>query len=92
MFLVIWKIIEYNLYDDNRLSYFYETQTWNEYSNNKILIENHQEFKRTLNLCIAFIYAIAELLENFQDRFNIVLSVNDDDFVVKFYCVRDSEG
>lgn len=57
-----------------------------------ILIENHQEFKRTLNLCIAFIYAIAELLENFQDRFNIVLSVNDDDFVVKFYCVRGSEG
>lgn len=52
----------------------------------------HQEFKRTLNLCIAFIYAIAELLENFQDRFNIVLSVNDDDFVVKFYCVRGSEG
>ena len=53
-----------------------------EYSNNKILIENHQEFKRTHNLCIAFIYAIVELLENFQDRFNIVLSVNDDDFVV----------
>lgn len=51
---------------------FYEDKTGNEYSNNKILIENHQEFKNTLNLCIAFIYAIAEILENFQDRFNIL--------------------
>ena len=70
---------------------FYEDKTGNECSNNKIYIDKYQNTEYTLRICLNFVFALAKLLEEFPDKFNIILSVNQEDFVISFHCVRETE-
>lgn len=70
---------------------FYEDRTGNEYTNNKLFVANSQNTKDTLKESVAFCFAIANILASFPDKFNVVLSISGEEFIVSFYCVRDSE-
>ena len=70
---------------------FYEDKTGNECSNNKIYVDKYQNTEYTLRICLNFVFALAKLLEEFPDNFNIILSVNQEDFVISFHCVRETE-
>lgn len=56
-----------------------------------MFIDKGKNTEGTLGICLKFTFAIARLLESLSDKFNIVLSFDGDDFIVSFYCVRDSE-
>ncbi|GFI14650.1 hypothetical protein IMSAGC008_02210 [Muribaculaceae bacterium] len=70
---------------------YYEDKTGNEYSNNKIYVDKYPNTAYTLRISLNFAFALAKLLEEFPDKFNIVLSVNQEDIVISFYCVRETE-
>lgn len=70
---------------------FYEDRTGNEYTNNKLYVANSRNTKETLKESVAFCFAIANILASFPDKFNVVLSISGEEFIVSFYCVRDSE-
>ena len=81
----------YTYKDVEKFELYYEDKTGNEYSNNKIYVDKYQNAEYTLRISLNFTFALAKLLEEFPDKFNIVLSVNQEDFVISFYCVRETE-
>ncbi len=52
---------------------YYEDKTGNEYSNNKIYVDKYPNTAYTLRISLNFAFALAKLLEEFPDKFNIVL-------------------
>lgn len=69
---------------------FYPDYTGNEFSNNKVYIKG-DNIAKNLNVSLKFAFRIAELLEKFPQSFNIIISYDNIDFVVSFYCKRDNE-
>lgn len=69
----------------------YPDSTGNEYTNNKVYIEKNGGKANALNISLRFAFKIANLLDAFSESFNIVLSFDDTDFIVSFYCNRDNE-
>lgn len=69
---------------------FYQDYTGNEFSNNKVYIKG-DNIAKSLNVSLKFAFRIAELLEKFPQSFNIIISYDNIDFVVSFYCKRDNE-
>lgn len=83
-----------NCYTYKKIKYFepyYEDCTGNEYTNNKIYINKGQNIKRSLCIGLSLAFAITNLLEKFSNKFNVVLSYNGIEFIVSFYCIRNSE-
>lgn len=70
---------------------FYSDCTGNEASNNKVYVETGHDFAKALRMSLKFAFEIADLLAILSDKFYIVISYDDTDFMVSFYCKRDSE-
>lgn len=70
---------------------FYQDRTGNEYSNNKVIVDKVGNVAKGLGISLKFAFKIAELLEGIPQDFNIVISYDNMDFVVSFYCKRKNE-
>ena len=70
---------------------FYQDRTGNEYSNNKVIVDKVGNVAKGLGISLKFAFKIAELLESIPQDFNIVISYDNMDFVVSFYCKRKNE-
>jgi len=70
---------------------FYQDCTGNEFSNNKVFVDIVGNVAKCLEISLNFAFKIAELLEKFPQNFNIVISYDNMDFVVSFYCKRKNE-
>lgn len=70
---------------------FYQDRTGNEYSNNKVIVDKVGNVAKGLVISLKFAFKIAELLESIPQNFNIVISYDNMDFVVSFYCKRKNE-
>ena len=81
----------YTYKSNKHFELFYPDSTGNEFSNNKVYIEANEDVAETLRMSLRFAFAIAKLLDNISNKFNIVVSYADTDFTVSFYCKRDSE-
>lgn len=70
---------------------FYQDRTGNEFSNNKVIVDKVGNVAKGLGISLKFAFKIAELLESIPQDFNIVISYDNMDFVVSFYCKRKNE-
>lgn len=70
---------------------FYQDYTGNEFSNNKVFVDKVGNVVKCLEISLKFAFKIAELLEKFPQNFNVVISCDNMDFVVSFYCKRKNE-
>lgn len=72
---------------------FYQDYIGNEFSNNKVVVDVDKvgNVAKSLGISLKFAFKIAELLENFPQIFNVVISYDNMDFIVSFYCKRKYE-
>ena len=70
---------------------FYPDCTGNEYSNNKVHIGTESDMGKALEMSLKFAFATAGLLCGISESFNVVASYDGTDFMVSFYCKRDTE-
>ena len=70
---------------------FYQNRTGNEYSNNKVIVDKVGNVAKGLRISLKFAFKITELLESIPQDFNIIISYDNMDFVVSFYCKRKNE-
>jgi len=72
---------------------FYPDYIGNEFSNNKVVVDVDKvgNVAKSLGISLKFAFKIAGLLENFPQNFNIVISSDNMDFIVSFYCKRKHE-
>lgn len=68
---------------------FYSDSVGNEYSNNKVFVDG--DVSKALCMGLKFAFAIAGVLADISDNFNVVLSYDGTDVIVSFYCKRDHE-
>ena len=90
----IAKLKDANCYtykNANGFEFFYSDCTGNEYSNNKVYVDTGQGIAKAMKISLKFAFAIAELLDDIPESFNVVTSYDGTDFVVSFYCNRDTE-
>ncbi len=90
----IAKLKDINCYtykNVNGFELFYSDCTGNEYSNNKVHIGVECGMAKTLATSLEFAFAIAGLLDEFSESFNVVASYSGMDFTVSFYCKRNTE-
>ena len=81
----------YTYKDVKNYALCYSDSTGNEYTNNKVYIETNGGKVNALYTSLRFAFEIANLLGAFSESFNIILSFDDTDFIVSFYCNRDNE-
>lgn len=70
---------------------FYQDYTGNEFSNNKVLVDKVGNVAKGLEISLKFAFKLAELLGKFPQSFNIVISYDNMNFIVSFYCKRKNE-
>ena len=72
---------------------FYQDYTGNEFSNNKVVVDVDKvgNVAKSLGISLKFAFKIAELLVKIPQNFNIVISYDNMDFIVSFYCKRKYE-
>ena len=70
---------------------FYQDYTGNEFSNNKVVVDKVGNVAKGLEISLKFAFRIAELLEKFPQSFDIVISYDNMNFFVSFYCKRKDE-
>lgn len=70
---------------------FYQDYTGNEFSNNKVVVDKVGNVAKGLEISLKFAFKLAELLGKFPQSFNIVISYDNMDFIVSFYCKRKDE-
>lgn len=72
---------------------FYQDYIGNEFSNNKVVVDVDKvgNVAKSLGISLKFAFKIAGLLEKFPQNFNIVISYDNMDFIVSFYCKRKYE-
>ena len=70
---------------------FYQDYTGNEFSNNKVVVDKVGNVAKGLEISLKFAFKLAELLGKFPQSFNIVISYDNMDFIVSFYCKRKYE-
>lgn len=70
---------------------FYQDYTGNEFSNNKVVVDKVGTVAKGLEISLKFAFKLAELLGKFPQSFNIVISYDNMDFIVSFYCKRKNE-
>lgn len=72
---------------------FYQDYTGNEFSNNKVVVDVDKvgNVAKSLGISLKFASKIAGLLVKIPQNFNIVISYDNMDFIVSFYCKRKYE-
>lgn len=72
---------------------FYQDYTGNEFSNNKVVVDVDKvgNVAKSLGISLKFAFKIAGLLVKIPQNFNIVISYDNMDFIVSFYCKRKYE-
>lgn len=72
---------------------FYQDYTGSEFSNNKVVVDVDKvgNVAKSLGISLKFAFKIAGLLVKILQNFNIVISYDNMDFIVSFYCKRKYE-
>lgn len=72
---------------------FYQDYTGSEFSNNKVVVDVDEvgNVAKSLGISLKFAFKIAGLLVKIPQNFNIVISYDNMDFIVSFYCKRKYE-
>ncbi|MBE6245537.1 MAG: hypothetical protein E7108_08485 [Bacteroidales bacterium] len=78
---------QYYTYKGNHVELFWNDDTGNEFSNNKVVIKINS-IKKSLNDALSFAYALCKVLVYINSSFRVFISFDDSFYTISFFQIR----